>query len=88
MSNIDDMTLEEIDATLAQLRDRRRIIKKTGKVVDKKVATLEKRRNKFMQQVQTITEQIEALRRDASTMSVEPQRRRGRKPKSSLVAAE
>lgn len=88
MTNFDEMTLEEIDAIMAQLRDRRRILKKTGIAADKKITTLEKRRDKFMMQVLAINEQVDNLRRNVEVIPSAPLHRRGRRPKSALLTEE
>jgi len=84
MPAIEEMTLEEIDAQMAKLRERRRSLKKTGKVAEKKIATLERRRGRLIEQVRGIDAQIEVLRSEASAAPAAPCRR-GRSPKSALL---
>jgi len=84
MPAIDEMNLEEVETVLAQLRDRRRELKSTGKAALRKISTLERRRQRFMEKVREIDEQIEALRRESSLEQPAP-RRRGRRPKSAQL---
>lgn len=87
MTNIDAMSLEEIDAAIAQFRERRRALKKTGKAAERKIGTLERRRNRLVEQIRAIDAQIETLRQEASAAPVPVPRRRGRRPKSALVGS-
>ncbi len=43
MPTIEEMSLEEVDAYMAKLRDRRKLLKRSGKATDRKVATLTRR---------------------------------------------
>ena len=88
MPAINEMSLEEIDAAMARLRDRRRVLKKTGKVAERKITTLAKRRERLMERIREIDDQIEALRNEASMEAAPAPRRRGRRPKSAQIAVE
>ena len=81
------MSLEQIEAAMAQLRDQRRKLKKTGKAAERKVATLERRRTRFLERVAVLDAQIEELRREISAAPAAPIRRRGRRPKSEQLVA-
>ncbi|MHB9134142.1 MAG: hypothetical protein ACYDBB_23985 [Armatimonadota bacterium] len=86
MPTIEEMSLEEVEATLAKLRDRRRTLKRSGKATERKIATLARRRERWLDRVREIDEQIEALRREAGVESAAPVRRRGRRPKAETIA--
>ena len=82
------LSLEEIDAQIAKFREMRRAVKKTGKVAERKIGTLERRRQRLVNQLAAIDAQIAALQREASLLPDTPApRRRGRKPKSALTTA-
>ncbi|HEX2950509.1 MAG TPA: hypothetical protein VHV83_13245 [Armatimonadota bacterium] len=85
MPTIEEMTLDEIDAAMAKLRERRSSLKKTGKVADRKILTLERRRARLMDQVHAIDEQIAELRREASITPAPAPKKRGRRPKSATL---
>jgi chromosome segregation ATPase len=85
MAVIEELTtVEEIDATIAQLREKKRALKKVGKSAERKIATLARRRERYMDRVREIEAQIEELRREASAAPVV--RRRGRRPKSAVAS--
>ena len=85
MPTIDEITsLEEIDAAMSKLRERRRALKQSGKAVQRKIATLARRRERWMDRIREIDAQIIALRQDMGTEVVAP-KRRGRRPKSALA---
>lgn len=86
MPTIEEMSLEEVEATLAKLRDRRRALKKTGKVAERKIGTLARRRERLLERVREIDNQIEVLRQNISLEPAPAPRRRGRRPKSALLA--
>jgi len=86
MPTIEEMSIEEVDAYMAKLRDRRKILKKSGKANDRKIATLMRRRERLMERVHEIDESIEMLRREASLAPVAAPRRRGRRPKNAQIA--
>jgi len=87
MAGIEEMSLDEIEAAMARLRDQRRKLKKTGKVAERKIATLMRRRARFMTRVDEIDAQIEVLNQEISLVPAPQQpRRRGRRPKSEQIA--
>jgi predicted ribosome quality control (RQC) complex YloA/Tae2 family protein len=88
MPTIDEMTLEEIEATMSRLRDRKRALRKTGKAAERRIMTLAKRRERFMDRVREIDQQIEELRREAALETPPAPKRRGRRPKSAQVPTE
>ncbi|MHB0936272.1 MAG: hypothetical protein ACYDCO_01560 [Armatimonadota bacterium] len=88
MPTIDEMNLEEVEAVMAKLRDRRRALKKTGKVAERKIGTLTRRRERLMERVREIDTQIEGLRHDATLEAPPAPRKRGRRPKSAQISAE
>jgi chromosome segregation ATPase len=79
MPTIESMSLEEVNATLAQLRARQRILKKSSKVTERKIGTLARRRERLMQHIHYIDEQILQLRREAGlpVESATPRRQGG-----------
>lgn len=85
MPVIEEMSLDEVDAAMAQLRSRRRVLKKTGKVAERKIATLERRRKRLEEQIREINAQIETLTREASIEPAAAPKRRGRRPKSAVL---
>ena len=85
MPTFDDLTLEEVEASLATLRARRRVLKQSGKVAERKIATLQRRRDRLVGLVKEIDTQIDTLRRDAEVTGDAPVRRRGRRPKNPPV---
>lgn len=85
MPTIDEMSLEEIEATMARLRDRKRALRKGGKAAERRILTLAKRRERFMDRVREIDSQIEELRREAALETPPVPKRRGRKPKSAQI---
>ena len=88
MPVIEEMNLDEIEAAMAKLRERRRELKKTGKVAERKITTLARRRERLMERVREIDGQIENLRREVNIEPVVAPRRRGRKPKSAQISLE
>lgn len=65
MRAINTMTLTEIEATLAALRARRKALKASRTVAQRKILTLARRRERLLAQVQALDAQI-AHRRTAS----------------------
>ena len=88
MPTIDEMNLEEVEAVMARLRDRRRTLKKTSKVAERKIGTLARRRERLMERVRDIDEQIDALRQEATLETPPAPRRRGRRPKVAQISTE
>ena len=83
-------SVDEIDTAIKKLREKKRMLKKTNKVAERKVSTLARRRERLMEHVRRIEEQIEELRRDISAEVVTSPvaRRRGRPPRSAGVVGE
>jgi predicted ribosome quality control (RQC) complex YloA/Tae2 family protein len=86
MSAFEEMSIEEVENALQKLRERRRQLKKTGKAAERKIQTLARRRERLMDHVREIDEQIQALRADANLTPPPAPRRRGRRPKSEKLA--
>lgn len=87
MSTFDELSLDEVEAAMAQLRDRRRTLKKSGKANARKIDTLLRRRERIMERVRQLDAQVEALRSQMAAEPVPAPRRRGRRPKSEQVAS-
>lgn len=85
MPVIEEMSLDEIDVAMTQLRSRRRVLKKTGKVAERKIATLARRRTRLEEQIRDINMQIETLTREANIEAAAAPKRRGRRPKSVVL---
>lgn len=84
MPTFETMTLDEVDAALAALRARRKVLKTTGKVAQRKIGVLARRRERLLAQVEALDEQILQLRGETSapvTTTTPPACRRGRPPK-------
>jgi len=88
MPTIDEMNLEEVESVMAKLRDRRRTLKKSSKVAERKIGTLTRRRERLMERVREIDTQIDALRQEASAELPPVPRRRGRRPKTEQISTE
>ena len=61
MSTIETMSLEEVDAAMAKLRTRRKMMKTSGALVQRKISTLARHRERLMQQIAVLDEQITQL---------------------------
>ncbi len=85
MATIDEMSLTEVDEVMRRLRDRKRMLKKSSKSAERRIGTLARRRERYMDRVREIDEQIEELRREAAMAPAPAPRRRGRRPKSEQV---
>ena len=88
MPTINTMSLEEVEAALAQLRTRRKTLKSSRTVAQRKIAVLARRRERLFQQIHGLEEQIQQLRAEvgnASAPSASTPRRRGRSPKSAFM---
>lgn len=84
MPSIETMTLDELEATMAALRARRKALKATRTQVDRKVAVLTRRKERVLAKVAALDEQILQLRGETRvpiTPATPPARRRGRPPK-------
>ena len=89
MPTVETMTLDEIDAALAALRARRKVLKATSIVAQRKIITLARRRERLMQQVHVLDEQIAQLRgvpQPVTETTTSPVRQRGR-PKRSMLTS-
>lgn len=79
MPNLETMTLDEIEGMMSQLRARRKTLKASNTTAQRKIVTLARRRERLMQQVQALDEQIAGLRgdqRESSPPVVEQRRSR------------
>ncbi|OPZ84724.1 MAG: hypothetical protein BWY76_01726 [bacterium ADurb.Bin429] len=85
MPTYDEMNIEEVESAIQKLRERKRQLKKTGKAAERKIQTLARRRERFMDRVREIDAQIEALRTEVALTPAVAPRRRGRRPKSMQV---
>ncbi|HEY3376044.1 MAG TPA: hypothetical protein VGL77_01000 [Armatimonadota bacterium] len=80
--SIETMTLEEVEATMAQLRERKKTLKQGGKAAERKIGVLARRRERLMAKVQHLNDQILALQSEATIPADTTPRRRGRRPKN------
>lgn len=62
MSTLETMTLDEVEAALAALRARRKMLKSASTVAQRKIVTLARRRERLMQQVHALDAQMAYLR--------------------------
>lgn len=86
MSTLDEMSLEELRALAAKVRERQKELKKSGKANERKIGTLARRRERLLERVREIDQQIEQLRLDLGSAPVMAPRRRGRRPKNAQIA--
>ena len=70
MTALENLSLEELRALASKVRDRQKELKKSGKANERKIGTLARRRERLIERVQAIDEQIEKLRQDISTAPV------------------
>ena len=83
----ENMTIAEIDAAIAQLRVRRKALKSTDKVAQRKILTLARRRERLMQQVNALDEQISELRGGQQVQPLPvPEQQRGRRGQQQVAA--
>ncbi len=87
MPTIDEMSIEEVDSAMMKLRERKRMLRKSGKTAERKIQTLARRRERFMDRIREIDAQIEALRAEAALTPAPAPKRRGRRPKSAITGA-
>lgn len=87
MPNYCTMTLDEIDAAMAALRARRKALKASSTTAQRKILTLARRRERLMQQVDSLDQQIAQLRGDQQA-SAEPQpdQQRSRRRQADVTA--
>lgn len=87
MPTIDEMSIEEVESVMQKLRERKRVLKKSGKTAERKIQTLARRRERFMDRIREIDAQIEALRAEAALTPAPAPKRRGRRPKNAVIGA-
>jgi len=87
MQRIDTMTLDQVDAELAQLRARRKALKASSTTAQRKILTLARRRERLMQQIDALDQQITQLRggQQASSES-QPEQQRSRRRQTDVAA--
>lgn len=86
MQPVDTMTLDQIDSALAQLRARRKALKTCNASAQRKIVTLARRRERLMQQVHALDDQIAGLRGDQRVpSSPESEPRRSRRGQSDVA---
>jgi len=88
MPTIETMSLEEVDAAIAQLRTRRKALKASSTTAQRKIFTLARRRERLMQQVDVLNQQIAQLHGDQQVPS-EPvsEQRRSRRNQTDITAS-
>lgn len=82
ISGFENMSKEELEAARNEIRERLRALKQTGKAAERKIATLARRRERYMDKVREIDSQIEELRGQIALGASLAPRRRGRRPKN------
>jgi predicted transcriptional regulator len=87
MSSMNTMTLDEIEAAMTQLRARRKVLKSSGASAQRKIVMLARRRERLMQQVDALDQQITQLRggQQASSES-QPEQQRSRRRQTDVAA--
>jgi hypothetical protein len=85
MAAIEHLSIEEIDAQLAELRARKKQLRQTGKSAERKVHTLLRRRERLMARIGEIDTQIAELRAHATPQPPAVRRPRGRPRKQPLA---
>jgi predicted transcriptional regulator len=80
LSDIDSMSLPEIERALTRLRFRKQAMKATGATTVRKIATLERRRARLLQHVDAIDAAIAELRKEIAVAPEAQRPRRSRKP--------
>ena len=84
---VDTMTLDQIDTALAQLRVRRKALQASCTTAPRKILTLARRRERLMQQVDALDQQIAQLRGDQQASSEAlPEQRRSRRRQTDVTA--
>ncbi len=83
---IETLSLEEIDATLSQLRTRRRMLKSSGQVAQRKIAILAGRRERLFTRIHALDEQIAHLNSQAAVPATPPTTTHGRRRGAADVA--
>jgi len=88
MTALDGMSLEELRALAAKVRERQKELKKSGKANERKIGTLARRRERLMEHVREIDQLIVDLRSDVNIVPALAPRRRGRRPKNAQIDGE
>jgi chromosome segregation ATPase len=78
MSSLNTLSIEQIDAQLAELRAMKKQLRQTGKSAERKVNTLRRRRDRLMARVGEIDSQIAALSAQGAPATPAVRRPRGR----------
>lgn len=87
MLEIEAMTLGEIDTALVQLRERRKALKASSTTAQRKILTLARRRERLMQHVDALDQQIAKLRGDQQVSSEpQPDQKRSRRRQTDVTA--
>ena len=61
MHSIETLTIEQIDAMMTGLRSRRKVLKSSGKGNQRKIVTLARRRERLIEKINLLDEQISQL---------------------------
>ncbi|MHB9129940.1 MAG: hypothetical protein ACYDBB_02485 [Armatimonadota bacterium] len=86
MPNQEMMTLDEIEAAMSQLRARRKALKTSNASAQRKILTLVHRRERLMQQVNALDEQIAGLHGNQHDLSQpESESRRSRRGQNDVA---
>jgi len=87
MQHINTMTLDQLDTALSHLRARRKALKASSSTAQRKILTLARRRERLMQQVDALDQQITQLRgnQHASSEPV-PEQQRSRRRQTDVAA--
>jgi septal ring factor EnvC (AmiA/AmiB activator) len=87
MPSYNTMTLDEIDAALAQLCAKRKALKASSTTAQRKILTLARRRERLLQQVDALDQQIAQLRGGQQAPSEPvPEQRRSRRSQADVTA--
>jgi predicted transcriptional regulator len=87
MQRIDTMTIDQVDTALAQLRARRKVLKASSTTAQRKILTLARRRERLMQQVDALDQQIAQLSGDRQAPSEsQPAQQRSRRRQTDVAA--
>jgi len=87
MPSLNTMSLDEIDAAMAELRARRKALKASSTTAQRKILTLARRRERLIQQVDALDQQIAQLRGNQQTSSEsQPDQQRSRRRQADVTA--
>ncbi|OPZ83781.1 MAG: hypothetical protein BWY76_02128 [bacterium ADurb.Bin429] len=78
--SIENMTIEEVEAAIQKLRERKKALRQGGKAAERKIGTLARRRERLLSKVADIDALIMTLRNTAAPSLPVLPKRRGRKP--------